>query len=461
MSRKYAYAAVAGCLLLVSCTTGDTFDRQVLETRDASSSSTVYYSNRDAGFSARLSGTNTNGLSRTRDLWVFGDSGGWDATGTQFAGLGFPTNTASLVSPKTAGSSPPVAPLPSAVTKDAQGHPLAFVGFISGGAAYPTCIAGTPGQPGEYAAQWPNAVIRLPDNDARFETALVFYQNWCVRLLPSVSYRPFDGGVAVMTWDANNPDTTPTATVLNDRLFAPGRFINQWLPNGLEKGGTYGEAPYFKPGTTNELIVLQCGNASHCTTARWVYDTSKTVQQNLDTVKLRASWRYRNEGPTTAHNDDQWLPLPPVDGTPDNDCTPTSDEACAPTGTYPVAKRVLTASSDPLTQVWGAPSIAVQGNVLLMTYMPGPPAASFDLDHAAVRMSAGDGIFNTPAKGNLPAGICTKGCYAPVLHPELNHDSWIYFSYYAKETVTLPSGLKIGSLRIGRSCVNEFNGGGC
>jgi hypothetical protein len=454
---KYLHLVAApGCWLLVSCSTGDTFDTQAIETRDASDPSVVYYSNRDVGVSARLSGTSTGGQVRTRDLWVFGDSGGREANGDAFVGtFGFPTNTAALVTPRAPGSSPPVSPMPSAVQRTAQGRPDAFVGFITGAtASYPPCD----GSIGEYRAKWPGAVVRLPDSDPRYETALVFYQNWCVDFTP-LGYRAFDGGVAVVTWDANSPDARPTATILNDRLFAPGRFVSEWLPSGLERSNTYGQGAYFKPGSPNELITLQCGKASDCTAARWIYDPSKSVQMNLDSVRSRTSWAYRTEGATASHTDDVWRALPPVDATPDDDCTPTSDDACS---SYPLAKAVSSASSDPLTQVWGAPSVAVQGSSLLIAYMPGPPAGgSFQLDHASVRVSLADGIFGAPVRANFPAGRCASGCYAPVFHPELNHGSWQYFSYFANDTLTLPNGDRYSSLRVGRSCAGEFNGGSC
>jgi hypothetical protein len=458
---KNAHATVLTCVLLCACTTGDTFEVQVLEICDVADSSTVYYSDRDIGFSARLSGTSSaDGSVKTRDLWTFGDSGGYEADGNPFSGtFGFATNTAALVAPKPLGAIPPVNPMPSAVIKDANG-PMMFRGFIGGGTGYPTCVPAE-----EYAAQWISSVIRLPDSDPRHETALVFYQNWCVAW--AGPYTAFDGGVAVMTWDADAPDDPPTATVLNDRLFAPGRFINQWIPNGLEKSAAYGQAAYFKPGASNELVVLQCGNASHCTAAHWFYDTAKTVQQNLDSVSRRSSWSYRVEGATTSASDDAWLPLPPSDETPDDDCTPTSDEACAPATTYPVAKRVLTASSDPLAQVWGAPSIAVLGTNLVIAYTPGPVSGShlLKVDHAAIRMGGADGIFGTPVQANLPGGRCTpleqKGCYAPVLHTELDHDGWFYFSYYARGDLTLPGGITIGQLHMGRTCLGEFLGKSC
>jgi hypothetical protein len=454
---KHSYlAAIAACGLLTACGTGDTFDVQVVETRDASDASIVYFSNRDVGVSARLSGTSTGGQARTRDLWVFGDSGGREANGTPFAGtFGFPTNTAALVTPRALGSNPPLAPLPSAVQRTPQGQPNAFFGFISGASAsYPPCD----GSIGEYRARWPSAVVRLPDSDPRYETALVFYQSWCVDFAP-LSYRAFDGGVAVMTWDANDPDARPTATILNDRLFAPGRFVSEWLPNGLEKSNTYGQAAYFEPGSPNELVTLQCGKASDCTAARWLYDPSQSIQANLDRVKARSSWAYRTEGATASHADDTWRSLPPADANPDDDCTPTSDDAC---GSQPLAKAVSSASSDPLTQVWGAPSVAVQGNSLLIAYMPGPPpGGTFQLDHAGLRVSPSDGMFGAPVRANFPAGRCTSGCYAPVFHPEMNHGSWQYFSYFAHDTLTLPNGDRYSSLRVGRSCAGEFNGGTC
>ena len=54
-----------------------------------------------------------------------------------------------------------------------------------------------------------------------------------------------------------------------------------------------------------------------------------------------------------------------------------------------------------------------------------------------------------------------KGCYAFILHPELNQDQWIYFSYRPQNCPTLPNGRVIGSIRIGRTCMAEFNGGTC
>jgi hypothetical protein len=457
---KKTWMVVAALIPTAACTPGDTFDVQIIETRDAAQPSVVYYSNRDVGASVRLSGTTSNGRPQTRDLWLFGDSGGFDAAGNGFSGAFFPTNSAALVTPKALGASPPVAPMPSAVTKNPAGQPLAFQAFLSGGTAYPVC------EPGEYAAHWITSAVRLPDADPRRETALIFYQNWCVRLSPE-SYRAFDGGVAAMTWDANAPDAAPTATVLSDRLFAPGRFVNQWWPAGLAPGGTYGAGAHYKPGSSNELTILQCGTASHCTSAHWIYDPTQTVEANLDRVQLRASWSYRVEGLTTSHGDDEWRPFPPVDPNPDDDCTPSSEEACAPAASHPIAKRVLTASSDPLTQVWGAPSVAVFGRSLAIVYMPGPPAgsASLQVDHAALRLAVNDGIFSGPVRANLPAGHCTplaeKGCYAPVLHSELNHGDWLYFSYYARGDLTLPNGARIGSLRIGRTCLAEFTGASC
>lgn len=447
-------AVVVAGLLPAGCSPVYAVDVQGVETRDLDSPGTVYYSNRDCGFSARITGVDSRTAgSVTRDLWVFCDSGGFDSAGTPFGGPGFPTNTASLVAP-VPGTLPP---LPSKVVKDSTGRPLAFARFIIGGNAYPTC-----GQ-GEYAAEWVKGVIRLPDGDPRRETVLVFYQNMCVSLSPQ-SYRFFDGGVARMNWDAETPDIAPTATVLNDRLFVPGRFVNQWWPAGLTRSGVYGSAPYFVPGT-GELRVAQCGSASDCTSARWFYDARQPVQANLTSVALRANWSYRADGPSGSHADDVWTALPPADAKPDDDCTPTSFEGCGTA--YPPATAVLKADTDPLSQVWAVPSAVNVGSHVIIAYRPGPEpgTGTVNVDHAAVRTDDGNGIFGVPNRAVLPAEHCApverKGCYAVVLHPELDHDQWMYFSYRPQNDLTLPNGTVIGSIRIGRACAADFTGGTC
>jgi hypothetical protein len=84
-------------------------------------------------------------------------------------------------------------------------------------------------------------------------------------------------------------------------------------------------------------------------------------------------------------------------------------------------------------------------------------------DHAGVRMDDGSGIFDAPNRALLPPDHCLpaaqKGCYAFILHPRAQPRSVDLLQLPPQADLTLPNGRIIGSIRIGRTCAAEFNGG--
>jgi hypothetical protein len=436
-----AVVAVGG---LAACNVGKTNDLGIIRLVDPAHGNTPYFSNRDAGFSTRLTGTNTAGQTVTRDLWAFGDSGAWNAnTGTQLPF--FKTNTASLVPPAAAGSVPAVPAMPAEVTY-AGGAPQYLAEFITDGTR-PSCPNST-----YYQARWPNSVLRLPDSDSRRETALAFYQDFCVHLDadPSkIEYLFRAGGVARLSWDANSPDAPPHATTLANALFQPGSWHDYTWGGNPKPGFTYGGGSYLSDGPSSGqsyLNLLACGQNSDCTQARVLVDAAD-VAGALNRIATVTNWSYRTEGASAVNTDDGWQALP------SGGCTPTPDVAC---GTLPAPKPVFKAGSDPLTRVSGSPSVASVGGYLVATY-----SVSSATDRAAVRLADSTGVFDPVAGSGLyPSAHCADGCYAPAIHPELNtSDGKIAFSYVANSDYTIPGGTRIGTLRLGWTCLGTFDTG--
>lgn len=444
--RVLAAAAVAVVTLggLVACNVGKTTDLGIVQLVDPAHSNTPYFSNRDAGFSARLTGTNSAGQSVTRDLWAFGDSGAWNATtGTQLPY--FKTNTASLAPPAPAGSVPAVPAMPAEVAYSGS-TPFYLAEFITDGTR-PTCPNST-----YYQARWPNSVIRLPDSDSRRETALAFYQDFCVHLDadPSkIEYLFKTGGAARLTWDADSPDTPPHATTLANALFQPGSWHDYTWGGDPKPGFTYGGGSYLSAGPSSGqsyLNLLACGQNSDCTQVRVLADAAD-LTGTLNRIATVTNWSYRTEGASTANTDDAWQALP------SSGCTPTPDVAC---GTLPAPKPVIKAGSDPLTRVSGSPSVALIGGYLVGTY-----SVSAASDRAGVRLADDTGVFDQDAGSGLyPSGHCAAGCYAPVIHPELGtSDGKIAFTYVASSDYTIPGGTQISTMRLGWTCFGTFDTG--
>ncbi|SHN47189.1 hypothetical protein [Cryptosporangium aurantiacum] len=452
-TRRLSAAALAAVLtvgVLAACEVGQTTDLGVIRAVDPGHGNTPYYTNRDAGFSARLTGTNASGQSVTRDLWTFGDTDAWNAnTGAKMQY--FKTNTASLVPPVTPGSVPAVPPMPVEVAY-VNGAPAYFTEFITDGAR-PACPPPS-NKPANYyyQARWPSSVIRLPDSDARRETAVVFYQDFCVHLPtqadPDLEYLFKTGGAAQYVWDAHSPDASPHATTLANALFQPGTWRDHsWAVN--KPGYTYGAGAYLSDGPSSNqkyLNVLACGQNSDCTQARLLVD-STNLSGSLTRIATATNWSYRTEGASSANTDDAWQALP------SSGCAPTPYVTC---GTLPLPKPVIKASSDPLTQVSGSPSVAHIGGYLFVAY-----AVFADDEVAAVRLADSSGVFDPVAgSGLLPAGKCASGCYAPVIHPELNtSDGKIAFSYVANAGVTPPGQTPVATMRLGWTCLETFDTG--
>jgi hypothetical protein len=418
--------------------------------------STTYQSNRDVGQSIRLSGVNAAGQAVTRDLWVFGDSDGWNATTGAHLTQYFPSNTASLVPPTTTrpAQTKPAVPdlpaMPAEFVRDEAGHPTRFAEFITGGNR-PGCGNGY------YSARWPSGVARLPDSDPRFETALVFYQDFCVRFSP-LDYQLGSGGVARLTWDASSPDAYPHATPLTeDPLFWPGSWHNYTWGTDGNPGYTPGAGVWLagataddRPSTRRYLMTLACGPASDCVSLRVLVD-GVDLAGSLARVADRTSWSYRTEGATKADTDDTWRALP------DSGCTPSPYLAC---GNVPKAKPVIKAGRDRLSQVWGTPAVSLVGGQLLVTYFAAPNNGLFATDVTVRKADPRTGVFGPARQGMLPAGHCASGCYAPAIHPELSVGSRIAFSYVATADQQVgPDRTKLSTLRLAWTCTATFDTG--
>jgi hypothetical protein len=428
---------------------GQVTDAQALQPVDFGTGRRLY-SNRDAGFSARLAGHDSAGRAVSRDLWVFGDSGGWDtATGAPFTGF-FPSNTASLVRPVTGPGSSQLPPMATPVVRD-HGEASRFAAFITGG-GNPVC------PPSRYPASWPTGVLTLPDSgrdDAdRYEYALVFFQHMCVSLDPP-RFGFWSTGLAVTRWDADRPDDPAEAVVIADELFAPGRWHSYFWDVDDRAVGSAGLGPRIvaDPGSgRSSLEMLACGPASDCMALRTAVDPADSAG-TLRRLGEAGRWSYRAEGPSAADDDDSWVPL----ATPD--CTATPYLGC---GTSPPAKAVLRAGPERLSQVWGAPSVAVVDGRAVMLYQPAPAGRDLEVDHAAIRVADRNGIFGPPVRLALPAAHCgpltpgrsDRGCYAPVLHPELASGDRMALSYLAKgDQPVRGTPIPIGVLRLGWTCL--------
>lgn len=460
-ARGLRRAGLVAGLGLIACLTPETTDRGAVRTVDASQR--MFHSNRDCGYSTKLSAV-VDGQTVTRYLWVFCDSAGWDSEGRALAqGYGYPSNSAAF---SDGGAEPNDLPaLTSFFYEDASGTPTAFRPLIEYASAQTAPSPQCP--PGDLPSKWPSGIATLPDNEPGKETVLVFYQNICVNLGAGVQNYSLlgDTGVAYYQWDATDPtkrDARPVATILTDHLFPASHTLD--MSSGIKSnvyGYGQGAVLHTDPAdATQYLYTYLCGKNADCSVARVPVSSQRAGVDNAIAGAVANNWRYLDAAGS-------WTAFPRSPSTGLIPCAPSSVDGCGGA----TAKAVTTAISGNgpaqlITQPVAGVSVVSTRGIFVLTY--GPNAYySASSEQGVVRMApAPEGPWGDIATVKYPEAYCgagTPGCRVPIFHPELSTASNnLGFTYYSEADLSRQLGWteSQGRLRWAQVCLSAFNTAG-
>lgn len=398
-----------------------------------------FYSDRDCGWPTEVSGRGSPsqvagaGARVSRTLWIFCDSVGYDLTGQVWPSpFGFPSSTIGIAQPNQTVPTP----LSWAVAEP-DGSPSFLLNLVTTGTnSVPTsCPAGFAER------EWPRGAVTLPDNDPRYETVLIFYQNFCVDFA-AFDFTAHSGGVAVATWDAQRPDEPLFALRLNDAWLKPGLLIDERAGQASAAlGWGTGNLIEALPNGDHHLYSYMCAGGGDCLVARAVISLDLSAADNATALADTANWSYRAA--------DRWVGFPPAGA--DGACSPTALDTC---GGRPVPLVVADATSGNVnTQPAAEPSIKKVDGRYHLLYSPG-----FHSDHFVVRSADSPvGPFTGVTIIQLPAGECEAGCRVPIWHPELDVEGAWAFSYYDVDGLNgvVPLDRDIGRIKLGWVPIGE------
>jgi hypothetical protein len=365
-----------------------------------------FYSDRDCGWSTAVSGRTSSGQNVSRALWAFCDSVGYvPETGQLWSEAGVPSSSYGLAP---VGANPTVDAVVSPARSDGAGKPLLLNELMT----RPEESCGdNPAKP--YPREWARGLVTLPDNDPAVETVLVFYQNFCIAFgNNNVDFGA--GGVALVQWDANNPDGELRREKLNDAWFLPGQTTDE-RSAALYASYSYGSGPVLAvEGGTTYLYSYLCGAGGDCTVARVSIDPNNPAA-SARRVADTANWRYRTASGS-------WTAFPAAEawGT----CAPTVERNC---GGYPAPAVVADADRTNILSTPAAePSLKQARGRWYLLY-----SAGLDNGQLAYRVANSPiGPFSEPRLVTLGAGHCTLDCRAAFWQPSADRDGLWAISYY-------------------------------
>jgi hypothetical protein len=371
-----------------------------------------FASERDCGFTAEVAGTSSLGSTVQRTIWGFCDPVGYDIeSGALFTNSGVPPNGYGIGLP---GAEPTSVPIVSPVLSNTDGSPATFLPFIP--AMDNDCIFDV----APYPREWILGMVTVPDNEPRFETIAIFYQNLCINFDGDIIFGP--AGLAMARWDADNPDGLLQRDRVADYTFRPGLQRDERVPWEI-RHVTYGAAPILVPGGGEEgqdrLYLYNCGGGADCNVAMIDVSPNLSGVENLARLVDTSQWRY--------HAAEGWVSFPPQGryGT----CAPTEFDDC---GGFPVPTNVADARADggadpnaSLTRISGEVSVREFNGIYYMLY-------AFEWDNGFAYRSATrpEGPFSDPVWLGLPNETCAQFCRAPIWQPQFDTDLAWGVTYY-------------------------------
>lgn len=364
-----------------------------------------FISERDCGFSAEVSGVDFSGNPVERVIWGFCDPVGYSVDGTIWEDAWVPSNTYGIIAK---GADPTELPVTTPVIKNDLGGLSGFKQLIVDTDIHCTRLQ-VP-----YPREWISSMLTLPDNDPRYETIAVFYQNYCINFSGDIEFG--SAGLAMATWDAFNPDAQLSRTRISDNWFKPGLITDNRVPWDINTFA-YGVAPIVTPipfSNLADVYIYMCGGGGDCYVARSTVQANDNGENVGRYIGDTTNWSYWTGS--------VWHPFPPADAT--GTCSPTVLDTCGPD--YPAGAVV--AAADPnnaRTLPSGEVSMKFANGTYYLLY-------AYNLDNGFAYRAAlsPTGPFSEPRELEITVGACKVFCRAPIWHPELDRvDKWAV-SYY-------------------------------